>query len=249
MKKTTLPLYASTVLLGLAASSSAAVIYNEDFSVDSNSSASDVGWSYYEESTGTDQSSTIRFSGGDTGIDADYDSFLMKGNSTPGQEHLLVTTEPGTHSLGSLQSIQSTVGIWRNRNDSTDPTFFIAIKAGGNWYASTTSATIDATNAPSDDNLADGNQLTSNLSVDLSTETWRDLNFTAGSNLSIGGTAASQPSITDNVTDYGIFLASHDLPQWMGVDDFSVTTAAVPEPTSSALLGLGGLALILRRRK
>lgn len=31
--------------------------------------------------------------------------------------------------------------------------------------------------------------------------------------------------------------------------NFSVTTAAVPEPSSAALIGLGGLTLILRRRK
>ena len=34
---------------------------------------------------------------------------------------------------------------------------------------------------------------------------------------------------------------------WIGVDNVSITT--VPEPSSAALLGLGGLALILRRRK
>ncbi|MEZ7957082.1 MAG: PEP-CTERM sorting domain-containing protein [Rubritalea sp.] len=31
------------------------------------------------------------------------------------------------------------------------------------------------------------------------------------------------------------------------IDNFSIT--AVPEPSSTALLGLGGLALIMRRRK
>jgi len=34
-----------------------------------------------------------------------------------------------------------------------------------------------------------------------------------------------------------------------GIDDISVTLDTVPEPSSAALLGLGGLALILRRRK
>lgn len=33
------------------------------------------------------------------------------------------------------------------------------------------------------------------------------------------------------------------------LDDVSITQTAVPEPSSAALLGLGGLALILRRRK
>jgi hypothetical protein len=33
------------------------------------------------------------------------------------------------------------------------------------------------------------------------------------------------------------------------IDNIGVTTTAIPEPTTTALLGLGGLALILRRRK
>ncbi len=36
---------------------------------------------------------------------------------------------------------------------------------------------------------------------------------------------------------------------FMGFDNFTVDGTAVPEPSSTALLGLGGLALILRRRK
>ncbi len=36
---------------------------------------------------------------------------------------------------------------------------------------------------------------------------------------------------------------------WVTVDNISVTQTSVPEPSSAALLGLGGLALILRRRK
>ncbi len=36
---------------------------------------------------------------------------------------------------------------------------------------------------------------------------------------------------------------------FVGIDNVGVETAPVPEPSSAALLGLGGLALILRRRK
>jgi hypothetical protein len=35
----------------------------------------------------------------------------------------------------------------------------------------------------------------------------------------------------------------------MWFDNLTITGTAVPEPTTTALLGLGGLALILRRRK
>lgn len=40
-----------------------------------------------------------------------------------------------------------------------------------------------------------------------------------------------------------------DAINWAGFDDITLTSETVPEPSSSALLGLGGLALILRRRK
>lgn len=36
---------------------------------------------------------------------------------------------------------------------------------------------------------------------------------------------------------------------YLHITEFQANTAAVPEPSSAALLGLGGLALILRRRK
>lgn len=36
---------------------------------------------------------------------------------------------------------------------------------------------------------------------------------------------------------------------WAGFDNVTLDAEAVPEPSSAALLGLGGLALILRRRK
>ncbi len=36
---------------------------------------------------------------------------------------------------------------------------------------------------------------------------------------------------------------------WVRADNFAISGSLVPEPTTTALLGLGGLALILRRRK
>ena len=47
------------------------------------------------------------------------------------------------------------------------------------------------------------------------------------------------------VVGVGILAASN----YPEVDDVTLSVSAVPEPSSAALLGLGGLALILRRRK
>lgn len=59
-------------------------------------------------------------------------------------------------------------------------------------------------------------------------------------------------TVAGQVTVDGIGLQTlHTGTNGNGFDNLSVdlTTAAVPEPSSAALLGLGGLALILRRRK
>ncbi|MCP5535210.1 MAG: PEP-CTERM sorting domain-containing protein [Akkermansiaceae bacterium] len=60
----------------------------------------------------------------------------------------------------------------------------------------------------------------------------------------IGFVAPSGESIT-SVS----FTKSSGLSGYGGGDDIAFATVAVPEPSSTALLGLGGLALILRRRK
>ena len=48
---------------------------------------------------------------------------------------------------------------------------------------------------------------------------------------------------------YRLHLIDYDDSGWAHVQTSTVTLTAVPEPSSAALLGLGGLALIFRRRK
>lgn len=63
-------------------------------------------------------------------------------------------------------------------------------------------------------------------------------------------------SVTFNMTEAGeagdfvlVGWAADSSNATFDLDNLTLTTAAVPEPSSIALLGLGGLALILRRRK
>ncbi len=56
-------------------------------------------------------------------------------------------------------------------------------------------------------------------------------------------TASGVTNIRFNVS------SNHSTENYTGISDVGFDTVAVPEPSSTALLGLGGLALILRRRK
>ena len=76
------------------------------------------------------------------------------------------------------------------------------------------------------------------------------LPFVAVVNLAVGAqlTMASVAEFTEQGGQ--IFVDGVDFATDTSILEFSGTTAtAVPEPSSTALLGLGGLALILRRRK
>lgn len=76
--------------------------------------------------------------------------------------------------------------------------------------------------------------------------TWTDaatINIAGGA----AGGWASELAIINQVGDVKVRLFLGNGSGGVSIDDVSVT--AVPEPSSAALLGLGGLALILRRRK
>lgn len=78
---------------------------------------------------------------------------------------------------------------------------------------------------------------------------------TYGNIANVAGGSINPLSVSGATSTGGVLTITFDDPtdaEWYGVNALHVTAvsaAAVPEPSSTALLGLGGLALILRRRK
>lgn len=104
--------------------------------------------------------------------------------------------------------------------------------------------------------LRDGSGITGTVlaSYDTATDFTGNFNNTAWQGFTLDVTATSSfltVHITDQSTsaDNNAGLAGHQDGNDFTLDDASLTAIAVPEPSSVALLGLGGLALILRRRK
>ena len=87
---------------------------------------------------------------------------------------------------------------------------------------------------------------------DLTLYIYRDDNvsYRVGYDSGSGYTETGSITLTETAATAGLFIGVEGYAPTMTVRAFdNLTVAAVPEPSSAALLGLGGVALILRRRK
>jgi len=131
--------------------------------------------------------------------------------------------------LTSDRALESFTIEFDTRGGATTASYLIETAAG--WYQS-------------DQTFADNNFATINTAIgDLTWSSYSLFGVTGG-----GGTAD-----TDNIVSVGAYFTSSIAPggNWTGakLQYFEVTAVAVPEPSSTALLGLGGLALALRWRR
>ncbi|MGF1634069.1 MAG: PEP-CTERM sorting domain-containing protein [Phycisphaerae bacterium] len=148
----------------------------------------------------------------------------------PNPSPIIIWTEK--QSLGDFDQLDSFT-FFSNNSDTllNKPQTFlrVAIRAGGEWYASEGFETVNA-------------QLWPQLGLDFQTEDWLELSFTPGVSLqNTVPTTLGTP--TGEVDAIGFYVPNNQ--STLRLDDLAVT--AIPEPTSLAALGLGGLLLNRRR--
>lgn len=115
----------------------------------------------------------------------------------------------------------------------TGPAVSVAVRIDGSWFVSASIANDNA------------NNVWSTVSHNFATTTWSNLNFTAGSVLSIGSSATLPAG---NITAFGIYSESNF--NGVRMDGFTINATAIPEPSAfAALAGLGALGLVVSRRR
>ena len=149
--------------------------------------------------------------------------------------------------FGSLGGGGQTGGMYVDLYDGTTMVARIGLGSGSGGRG-----TVNGYTADGGTDWADGSLLWAKDSIwgtdsqALVTLTLGASDFTVGN--SVAGADVTGNAYVNAATTFDsiVFTATDSKAGW-GVDNISIT--AVPEPSSAALLGLGGLALILRRRK
>lgn len=206
-------------LLTLSAQAATISVTNGDFELGSNPDA--TGW--------------VRTDGAATNSSPSTYVEVVGGFGTGRNAHL---KSDGGNSIAQTITLSDEGAV----DATTFTNFTISLDYGQRQNASDSNIRISLWNTTTDTELDGFDQV-----ITGATETW-----TAGSyNLSYDNTAQTTGDVLEfRVTNIDADLGSNAWSNTASIDNVSITaSAAVPEPSSTALLGLGGIALILRRRK
>lgn len=245
------PSLVACTLLSFSATSDARgdeIVYREVFpnSVSTNSTAT-VGWLAHGGNTGAQVGgiglgNTVHLAtGGTSPQPAPINSGPVLGptsgrtfhGGTAGEPQLTWTNE---YTVDGSQYLLTEVRWWEQHTGS--PALSLAVQVnGGNWYA--TDQTATATGAPASGGFDE-------RSIDLTTATYQQLDFTPGSTLAlVGPTGLSLPAYAD-ITAFGFFEDA--FASSLRFDDFTLFAVdappppLTPEPTTFVLMGITLLA-------
>jgi len=133
-----------------------------------------------------------------------------------------------------------TVAFDVNANNADETAYHLAMEIGSQWYVRKTGVS------------ADNKKTWESKSVSFTTSAadWAELDFTPESALSFGSDLTSDLPAGD-ITAFGLYLdmntGGDGSNGTMRVDNFTISQ--VPEPATMSLLAIGGLGVLIRRRK
>jgi hypothetical protein len=249
-----LPLIAIGVLQSLCAASSGAVIYHESFSATVDAvavPASSIGWTTvggnwkFANSTGKPQDLPNINSGSETITGLNPTGQIATGfvwNDTSSGDSLITTAE---YTIASSLVSQLATISWYQGNANTSMTSRVAIQIAGNWYA-TDLAFSNSAAVSSGGNFGNSSGGAVLMSFDWTAvgSQWRELTI-AGNDVTLSGSVLTEDLPSGDITGFGLYFSDRGATQRF--DSFQIET--IPETSTLALVGLGAVTLMRRRRK
>jgi hypothetical protein len=267
MKTTaTLPLAAALTLALASVSHAAVVVYTETFGNATGSVAniSTVGWQLNYGATAT------TYTGNNTGIgfisqhpgspqdlpnigqaqasNSETNGFIaISSNSAPALVWTNEYTSAPNPTVPLTRLNLDSISFYQNSNAPVDPApsanFRVALRIDDGLGLSTSVRWFASTGLGSSvGGTTDFSTTATQLSLtDFTSSNWTQINFTAGSTLSLGTTGLALPDGT--VTAFGVYRAEGVVSR---IDSFVVS---IPEPSGAMLFGAAGFLVLLRRRR
>lgn len=239
LKANTKSTYSFLALLCLSGSSFAAVIYHEGFEdgLAVDAAFSGVGWEAVAANGTTLTNSTanpariVNATGGFSGARRNY-----VGNNTT--SNLWFTTDEVNLDQSLYLNDLEVSFIHRESDTESGDGFRVGFKIGSSWYIEDTLVSASTTETTSNRSLSSLNFITWAGAPANDSTAWTAPSLGGGTTLPAG-----------TITDMGLMVVNNDNNDSFRFDDVTISGTPVPEPSATALLALGGLGLVLRRRK